>query len=110
VTPGQAYLAGLERSHRVDPRAKKVCTQDQVDPFSSSKPIVEPIVAVNSTLAFIRKLEMPGYAKRVKDSELTGTSQGYAAICLFKTTANGAPIDVWSFALPNGNQDFIEAG
>ena len=110
VTPAEAYLASVQSSHHVDSHAEEVCTKDQVSPFSSKTPINDPIVAVNSTLAMVRKLELPGYAKRMGDTELTGASQGYAAICLFKTTDNGAPKEVWTFALPNGDQGFINAG
>lgn len=72
ATPGAAYLAGLQKVHRVESRAEKVCTQDQVSPVTKSDPVIRPIVAVNSTLAFIRKLQAPGYAKRMGDRELTG--------------------------------------
>lgn len=109
LTPAQAYLTRLYNKLPVQSRAESVCTQDQKSPFATSKPIVDPIVAVNSTIAFVRTLEAPGYAKRTGDEVLSGTTQGYAAICLFKTAQNGAPVNVWSYALPSGDSGGIDA-
>lgn len=101
---GPEYLKSLENSHTLDSKAEKVCTKD------AGTPVEKPVVAADSTLNFVRKLQLPGYAARMGDSDLTGKKQGYAAICLFKTTNYGKPVTVWGYYLPDGDSGFIDAG
>jgi hypothetical protein len=97
-----AYLKSLEDAHQNDSKAKKVCVR------SAGTPTKIPLVAVNSTLKLLRKLETPALLARTDDSMLTSDKQGYAAICLFVFTDFGKPTKTWTFALPTGDSDFID--
>jgi hypothetical protein len=100
------YLASLESSHRLDSRAAAVCTKSVGTPPRGT-PIPKPLVAVNSSLKFVRTLESPSYLATTINSTLKSNQQGYAAICLFKMLNYGKPEKIWSYGLPNGDGGFI---
>jgi hypothetical protein len=110
VTPrvpvGAKYLQSLEVAGTLDGRARAVCTKNEGTASKSSSP-VELLVASNSTLAAVRRLEAPGYAVRYKDPVLLSDREGYAAVCLVKTKSDGKPFEYWEYELPNGEGDFI---
>jgi hypothetical protein len=90
-TSSLGYLKALERSHQLDSKAVKACTQGYT-------PEPKPLAARDSTLRFVRTL-MRGTSEYKRDSILTSRRQGYAAICIFKTTDNGKPVTIGAYHL-----------
>ena len=96
------YLKALESSHELDAKAVKSCTQGHT-------PKQEPLAARNSTLRFLRKI-MFGSPELKRDSILSSHRQGYAAICIFKTTDYGKPVTVGNYQLTPPNDGSGGAG
>jgi hypothetical protein len=96
------YLKALESSHELDAKAVKACTQGYT-------PKQEPLAARNATLSFVRKI-MFGSPELQKDSILSSHRQGYAAICIFKTTDYGKPVTVGEYHLTPPNDGSGGAG
>lgn len=91
------YLKTLQRSHELDAKAVQSCTQGY-----SPKP--KPLAAQDSTLRSIRKL-MSGSAQLSHDPILSSNRQGYASICILKSTDNGRSVTVAEYHLtpPHGS-------
>ena len=107
---GSANLDSLKSSHVMDERAKNVCAKDIGTPISSSTSRVKLLVAADSTLSIVRRVEAPGYAQSQGDAVLEGSEQGYAARSLVSGISCGSPIEGWSFDLPDGDSGFINPG
>ena len=90
-TSSLAYLKALEGSRELDSKAVIACTQGYT-------PEPKPLAARDSTLRFVRTL-VRGTLEYKRDSILTSSRQGYAAICIFKTTDNGKTVTVGAYHL-----------
>jgi hypothetical protein len=101
---GAEYLQSLKSSHRLDSKAAAICTRD------AGTPSTKPLVAANSTLKFVRKLEAPGYVQRERLVDLEGKKEGYAAICLMKFVSKGETERIWAYYLPDRASGPINAG
>ena len=85
------YLKALEQSHELDTKAVKACTQGY-----TPKPVL--LAARDSTLRALRKIMM-GDPELARDSILSSNRQGYAAICIVKTTEYGKPLTAGEYHL-----------
>ena len=104
---GSDYLKSLDSGHRLDARALATCKKDGGTPISQSTPRAKILVAANSSLSAVRKIEAPGFASSSGNAILTGKRQGYAAICLIEV-AGANHSRVWAFYLPDRNGGFID--
>jgi hypothetical protein len=85
------YLKSLANSHQLDTKAVRACTQ-------GITPKPELLAARDSTLRFVRTL-MAENAELVRDSILSSNRQGFAAICVVKTTDSGKPVSAGEYHL-----------
>lgn len=107
---GAGYLASIEQAHRADAKAVAVCKADSGRPVLPGAPREKILVAANSSLSFVRQLQGAGFAARTGDGALTGTQEGYAAICLVGTVNDGKKVRLWEYALPDRHTGPIDAG
>jgi hypothetical protein len=101
---GVDYLSSLESSHRLDGKAEKLCTKEP------GGGVLKPVIAVNSSLLIVRRIEPSALAAQNKDPILSTKQQGYAAICLFHRTYKGQTSELWVYELPDGSGFTLEPG